>query len=152
LAEIPEDQPLIEPGAAWPKQLWAPMIAQHDFATWPLHPARVDNSMSSRATLNMPTDFTTLNRLYLVGHSSVNANIAMTITISFGGDGEAAGIHSQALALVVPMLAGIFTSTDLVLTFGALLANLVAGDHMQILVLNTGAATVRIYGVDARYS
>jgi len=152
LAEIAEDQPLIEPGTAWIRQLWAPMIERQDYGLQGLHPALLDNVMRAHATLNIPTDFTTLNNLYLVVYPAANAAVTITVDISFGQNGEAWNTHTQQLPVVAAMLANRFTSIDLVPTFGALLANLAAGDHVFVVARNQVVTQICVYGLDARYS
>ena len=152
MAEIAEDQPLIEPGTAWIRQLWAPMIERQDYGLQGLHPALLDNVMRAHATLNIPTDFTSLNNLYLIVYPAATVPVTINVTISFGQNGQAWNTRTQAANVVTAMVAGVFTSIDLVTTFGALLANLAAGDHMFVVARNQVVTQITVYGLDARYS
>lgn len=151
-AEIAEDQALIEPGTAWIRQLWAPMIMRLPPGGLNIHPAQLQVGVSGSAILNMPIDFTTLNHLYFIVYPFAAANITMNVTIMFGQNGELYNVHTQTQAVVIAMLANRFTSVDLVTMFGALLANLAAGDHMWVSVADACATTFYAYGLDARYS
>jgi len=139
-------------GTAWIRQLWAPMILWGHYVVNEHHPARLANGYACNATLTMPTDFSTLNNLNLILYPAANANITIRVTISFGQDGEAFNTHTQWQNVVVAMVANVFTSIDLVATFGALLANLAAGDHLLVRVDHLVATLIYVYGVDARYS
>lgn len=152
MAEIAEDQPLIEPGTAWNRQLWAIMIPHQEYIGLRIYPAELQNNYYCWGTLNMPTDFTTLNRLNLVLYRTATANNTVRVDLFFGRDGELYNTHTGWLNIIVAMVANRFISIDLVTYFPALLALLTAGDHLLVRAQNLTAGTIHIYGLDARYS
>ena len=151
MAEIAEDQPLIEPRAAWPKQFWAYMLRVYPVAGTPTHPAYLGNLDFASATYQMPTDFTALGNLFLIIRPTATANRTLSITIRFAQTGEAYNTHTQTQAVVVPLVNLVLYGLDLVPLFGALLANLTPGDHMEVLVQLTIGFDVYICGLDGRY-
>jgi len=149
---IPEDMPLVEPGVAWPRFFWAPMIALNFWAGKNLHPAEINFGMQARGTYKMPPDFTTLDELYLVMRPEWTGNYNLSITISFGKVGELYNVHTQNVAGLVALVLDTIRCYDLVPVFPALLALLETGDHLMVNVNNQTAQDLHVYGLDGRYS
>jgi len=150
--EIHEDQPLVEPSVAWIRQFWAPMITQKTYTNSSFHPAIILNTENANATYLMPTDFTALVSLTIMFFCGNTGNKNIQVSIWFAGCGEAWNTHLGVQAFAVPLVNGIFYCLDLVPIFGALLANLVAGDLLWVELRNQSANAFQVYGVDGRYT
>lgn len=135
-----------------PKVFWAPMISHRYTSGKDIHPAELTQPQMASATCKIPPDFTTLDHLYLVMYPEGTGNFSVVVNIWFGEDGQTPGNHSQGQGLIIPMTNNRLKSYDLVPDFAALIANMVAGDHLQIIIVYQSVTDVHFYGLDGRYS
>ena len=150
--EIHEDQPLVEAGAPWIKRFWAPAIAEQSYPAPEIHPALELFGYVAWASYKIPPDFTTLDNLYVVMWPEWTGAYNISFWPHFGQCGELWNVHNQWQILPVAMTLNKFTCYDLVPQFPVLLANLAAGDHLLLRVLNQTAQRLHVYGMDGRYS
>ncbi|GAH35742.1 unnamed protein product [marine sediment metagenome] len=150
--ELHEDQPLVEPTAAWPRQLWIPMISQPYAVGQSINPAELQLGERAWGTRQIPTDFTALSRLDMVMYPSFTQNYTMSTRISFGQCGELLNAHTAVFAPAIPMVLNTFLCYDLLALFAVLLANLVPGDNVRVHTTNGTGAVVFVYGLDMRYT
>ena len=152
VVEIHEDQPLVEPGAAWIRELWLPAIHRMDGYGGAQYPASIGSTESVSMIRKLPTDFTSVTTATLVIYGWATQNYNLTITGRAGDCGENFALHTQNDTRNHALTANTFSCIDLVPILAAWFAALNAGDHIYINVLNNTVGIVTVYGLDLRYT
>jgi len=151
--EIHEDQPLVEPSAAWIRQIYVPVIAQADLGGSNNYPPYLGVGNVGCGIRRLPTDYTAMSQCNTALIPGVNGNVTMGFTLNAGGCDELWTVHTANGNFAYALVANTLTCVDLVALFPAFFAALVAGDWVRIDITKVvGAPAVRVYGLDMRYT
>ncbi|GAH54110.1 unnamed protein product [marine sediment metagenome] len=152
VVEIHEDLPLVEPGAAWIKQVWLPLLKWDYGTNWSVSPAFMVNTYKSGIVYRIPTDFTAIKNLFFIGWREMTGMVTFTTRIRIGKCGLSWHLLDQIQVLNANMTNGILYCVDLVPIYAPFLDNLTVDDLIRIYIVQNTVANTWMYGFDLRYT
>jgi len=150
--EIHEDQPLVEPSTAWPRELWVPATHLSNAYGGNQYPANILSGQSASMIVKLPTDFTSIVSAAISLYGGATMNFNLTVRGWAGACTEAPATHNQTDTRNHALTLNVFSCTDIVTLIPVFFAALTAGDHVYILVTNNTVGNVTVYGLDLRYA
>ena len=151
--EIHEDQPLVEPGVAWIRQVHIPMITQFDYGGTHQYPPQLAFGQVANGVRILPLDLTSVDQCILAFYPQDTGNYTLNYILYAGSCGELWNVHTDNANVGYPVVDDVIECVDLVAQFPAFFAALVAGDYLRVRVNNqTAARWIVVYGLVLRYS
>ena len=152
VVEIHEDLPLMEPGAAWPRQIWATAQPEADGYSATRIPCNLMTNHTGAMIFKLLNDFTSFTSAHLVLYGGGTRDFELRIRVSGGAYGESPLNHTQVDTRDHALTLGVFSYIDLIALLPAVFGALSAEDHVLVTVRNQNGLDITVYGIDVRYT